>query len=142
MSLGLGGLAAIGIGIGIGLALIAADLFLWFLPHTRHCVSVNALLSVLSFAATNLGGFVVGMGLGIAGSAMGFGWTPVRVEEREESSPLREGQGPRTLAARCRSSCWRRWGRARRGGRRSPGRSARRVSRRPSPRLSSRRTAS
>ncbi|MFF3342426.1 DUF6114 domain-containing protein [Streptomyces flavidovirens] len=97
VSLGLGGLAA----IGIGLALIAAGLFLWFLPHTRHYVSVNALLlSVLSFAATNLGGFVVGMGLGIAGSAMGFGWTPVREEEREaEVSPLRDGQGPRTLAA-------------------------------------------
>ncbi|MBT2504869.1 hypothetical protein J7I98_02950 [Streptomyces sp. ISL-98] len=96
VSLGLGGLAA----IGIGLALIAAGLFLWFLPHTRHYVSINALiLSVLSFAATNLGGFLVGMGLGIAGSAMGFGWTPVRDEEAEQGVPLRDGQGPRTLAA-------------------------------------------
>ncbi|KNB49953.1 DUF6114 domain-containing protein [Streptomyces caatingaensis] len=73
VSLGLGGLAA----LGIGLALIAAGLFLWFLPSARHYVSVNALiLSVLSFAATNLGGFLLGTGLGIAGSAMGFGWTP------------------------------------------------------------------
>ncbi|WP_171167387.1 DUF6114 domain-containing protein [Streptomyces sp. I05A-00742] len=73
VSLGLGGLAA----LGIGLALIVAGLFLWFLPSARHYVSVNALiLSVLSFAATNLGGFLVGMALGIAGSAMGFGWTP------------------------------------------------------------------
>ncbi|WP_176733188.1 DUF6114 domain-containing protein [Streptomyces agglomeratus] len=99
VSLGLGGLAA----IGIGLALIAAGLFLWFLPHTRHYVSVHALLlSVLSFAATNLGGFVVGTVLGIAGSAMGFGWTPVQQERREDPdtpSPLRDGQGPRTLAA-------------------------------------------
>ncbi|MBT2492215.1 hypothetical protein J7E96_27620 [Streptomyces sp. ISL-96] len=99
VSLGLGGLAA----IGIGLALITAGLFLWFLPHTRHYVSINALLlSVLSFAATNLGGFVVGMGLGIAGSAMGFGWTPVQSAQdgaREDVSPLRDGQGPRTLAA-------------------------------------------
>ncbi|MFI9101103.1 DUF6114 domain-containing protein [Streptomyces fildesensis] len=72
VSLGLGGLAA----IGIGLALIVAGLFLWFLPHTHQYVSVNALiLSVLSFAATNLGGFLVGMLLGITGSAMGFGWT-------------------------------------------------------------------
>lgn len=72
VSLGLGGLAA----IGIGLALMVAGLFLWFLPHTHSYVSVNALiLSVLSFAATNLGGFLVGMLLGIAGSAMGFGWT-------------------------------------------------------------------
>lgn len=96
VSLGLGGLAA----IGFGLALITAGLFLWFLPHTRHYVSINALLlSVLSFAATNLGGFVVGTVLGIAGSAMGFGWTPVREEEQDEApSPLPDRQGPRTLA--------------------------------------------
>ncbi|MFI0983149.1 DUF6114 domain-containing protein [Streptomyces sp. NPDC021093] len=110
VSLGLGGLAA----LGIGLALIAAALFLWFLPHTRHYVSVNALiLSVLSFAATNLGGFLVGTLLGIAGSAMGFGWTPVTgpgtpaepgtpaaepAEEERRAPTVREHQGPRTLA--------------------------------------------
>ncbi|MFD1922769.1 DUF6114 domain-containing protein [Streptomyces beijiangensis] len=91
VSLGLGGIAA----IGIGLALMAAGAFLWFLPHTRHYVSINALiLSVLSFAATNLGGFLVGMGLGIAGSAMGFSWNPVREEE-----PLPDRGRNRTLAA-------------------------------------------
>ncbi|OKI02440.1 hypothetical protein A6A06_15485 [Streptomyces sp. CB02923] len=75
ISLGLGGLAA----IGIGLALIVAGVFLWLRPAAHHYVSLHALiLSVLSFAATNLGGFLVGMGLGIAGSAMGFGWTPLR----------------------------------------------------------------
>nr|WP_237550420.1 DUF6114 domain-containing protein [Streptomyces sp. SID8354] len=75
VSLGLGGLAA----LGIGLALMVAGLFLWCTPSAHHYVSINALiLSVLSFAATNLGGFLVGMGLGIAGSAMGFGWTSAR----------------------------------------------------------------
>ncbi|MFE4860967.1 DUF6114 domain-containing protein [Streptomyces sp. NPDC056670] len=92
VSLGLGGIAA----IGIGLALVAAGLFLWLLPHTRHYVSVNALiLSVLSFAATNLGGFLVGMALGITGSAMGFGWTP-----KEEAGPrVPNVRTQRTLAA-------------------------------------------
>lgn len=91
VSLGIGGIAA----IGIGLALVAAGLFLWFLPHTHHYVSVHALiLSVLSFAATNLGGFLVGMALGILGSAMGFGWTPVREEE-----PRKTPGGQKTLAA-------------------------------------------
>ncbi|PKV84581.1 DUF6114 domain-containing protein [Streptomyces sp. TLI_146] len=95
VSLGLGGIAA----IGIGLALIVAGLFLWFLPHTRHYVSINALLlSVLSFVATNLGGFLVGMGLGIAGSAMGFAWTPAR-EPEPGLAELRDGRGTRTLAA-------------------------------------------
>ncbi|WP_409056486.1 DUF6114 domain-containing protein [Streptomyces sp. SYP-A7185] len=96
VSLGLGGLAA----IGIGLALIAAGIFLWLLPHAHHYVSVNALiLSVLSFAATNLGGFLVGMVLGIVGSAMGFGWTPVPegAEEDTERPRARDGQGTRTL---------------------------------------------
>ncbi|WP_443072536.1 DUF6114 domain-containing protein [Streptomyces sp. RPT161] len=90
VSLGVGGLAA----IGIGLALAVAGLFLWFTPQARHYVSVNALiLSVLSFAATNLGGFVVGMALGIGGSAMGFAWTP------RPRGPLPPGRPPgRTLA--------------------------------------------
>ncbi|WP_317453694.1 DUF6114 domain-containing protein [Streptomyces sp. CBMA152] len=93
VSLGLGGIAA----IGIGLALVVAGLFLWFLPHTRHYVSINALLlSVLSFVATNLGGFLVGMGLGIIGSAMGFAWTPVREPEIPDAV---DGRGTRTLAA-------------------------------------------
>ncbi|MFJ6699775.1 DUF6114 domain-containing protein [Streptomyces sp. NPDC091272] len=104
VSLGLGGLAA----LGIGLALMAAALFLWFLPHTRHYVSINALiLSVLSFAATNLGGFLVGTMLGIAGSAMGFGWSPLPEPGAPDAEPddgrrraptVREHQGPRTLA--------------------------------------------
>lgn len=97
VSLGLGGIAA----IGIGIALMAAGLFLWLLPHAHHYVSVNALiLSVLSFAATNLGGFLIGMLLGIAGSAMGFGWTPVPDDDQERAGrpKVRDGQGTRTLA--------------------------------------------
>ncbi|MFJ9848658.1 DUF6114 domain-containing protein [Streptomyces sp. NPDC101150] len=114
VSLGLGGLAA----LGIGLALMAAGVFLWCAPAAHHYVSINALiLSVLSFAATNLGGFLVGMGLGIAGSAMGFGWTPARVPaatpvrppardapdgagptERTAASPARGGTGSKALA--------------------------------------------
>ncbi|MFF7728836.1 DUF6114 domain-containing protein [Streptomyces sp. NPDC008001] len=75
VGLGRGGVAA----LGIGAALVVAGLFLWFLPHTRHYVGVHAvILSVLSFAVTNLGGFLAGMLLGIAGGAMGFAWTPVR----------------------------------------------------------------
>nr|WP_219690718.1 DUF6114 domain-containing protein [Streptomyces anatolicus] len=97
VNLGLGGIAA----VGIGIALVVAGLFLWFLPHTHHYVSLNALiLSVLSFAATNLGGFLVGMLLGIAGSAMGFGWTPVPEDAEDDPArpKVRDGQGTRTLA--------------------------------------------
>ncbi|GLX23631.1 DUF6114 domain-containing protein [Streptomyces lavendulae] len=90
VSLGLGGIAA----IGIGAALIVAGLFLWFLPQARAYVSVHALLlSVLSFVATNLGGFLVGMLLGIAGSALGFGWTPVAEEGTGEGADPGKGPG-------------------------------------------------
>ncbi|MEV7522998.1 DUF6114 domain-containing protein [Streptomyces sp. NPDC091371] len=99
VSLGLGGIAA----IGIGVALILAGLFLWYLPGARAYVSLHALLlSVLSFVATNLGGFLVGMLLGIAGSALAFGWTPLPDEEAGEEGPYipsLDGSGPRTLAA-------------------------------------------
>ncbi|MGW6707808.1 DUF6114 domain-containing protein [Streptomyces sp. NPDC054956] len=99
VSLGLGGIAA----IGIGVALIAAGLFLWLLPQTRAYVSVHALLlSVLSFVATNLGGFLLGMLLGIAGSALAFGWTPLPDPEADGEGPYvpsLDGSGPRTLAA-------------------------------------------
>ncbi|MFD5511360.1 DUF6114 domain-containing protein [Streptomyces sp. NPDC127051] len=103
VSLGLGGIAA----IGIGAALVVAGLFLWFLPQARAYVSVHALLlSVLSFLATNLGGFLVGMLLGIAGSALAFGWTPLPEgtadgSADEEASYVRGpgGTGPRALAA-------------------------------------------
>ncbi|NGN67448.1 hypothetical protein G5C51_26525 [Streptomyces sp. A7024] len=100
VSLGLGGLAA----LGIGLALILAGGFLWVAPHTAPYVSLNALLlSVLSFAATNLGGFVVGSLLGIAGSALAFGWKavgpaesvgPVASAESDGSVASAESAGP------------------------------------------------
>ncbi|MFD3677451.1 DUF6114 domain-containing protein [Streptomyces sp. NPDC058613] len=116
VSLGPGGIAA----IGIGVALVLAGLFLWFLPQARAYVSLHALLlSVLSFVATNLGGFLVGMLLGIAGSALAFGWTPLPgPEDAGEAGgeaggdaggeagagtrpyvPSPEGSGPGTLAA-------------------------------------------
>ncbi|MFE2154062.1 DUF6114 domain-containing protein [Streptomyces lavendulae] len=100
VSLGPGGIAA----IGIGAALIVAGLFLWCVPQARAYVSLHALLlSVLSFVATNLGGFLVGMLLGIAGSALAFGWTPVTAAEGtaggEAGGPAPEGRGSRALAA-------------------------------------------
>ncbi|MCY0921837.1 DUF6114 domain-containing protein [Streptomyces sp. H27-H5] len=95
VSLGLGGIAA----IGIGAALVVAGLFLWFLPQARAYVSIHALLlSVLSFVATNLGGFLVGMLLGIAGSALAFGWTPLPEKEKEAADST-EGDAAATAGA-------------------------------------------
>ncbi|MDI2130029.1 DUF6114 domain-containing protein [Yinghuangia seranimata] len=84
ITLGVGGLAA----LGIGAVLVVAGLCLWFLPAQRHFVSLVALIaSVVSFAATNLGGFLVGMALGIVGSSMGFGWRPKKPLAPQKGSP-------------------------------------------------------
>ncbi|MFM9370531.1 DUF6114 domain-containing protein [Streptomyces sp. Da 82-17] len=104
-SLGVGGIAA----VVIGLALILAGGFLWGAPHARAYVSLNALLlSVAAFAVTNLGGFLIGSLLGIAGSALGFAWTPVGRSpgagsddedgDGNSDSAVRGGEGRRALA--------------------------------------------
>ncbi|MDI3405227.1 DUF6114 domain-containing protein [Streptomyces cavernicola] len=92
LSLGVGGIAA----VVIGLALMLAGGFLWGAPHARAYVSLNALLlSVAAFAVTNLGGFVIGSLLGVAGSALGFAWTPVRAGAGTGSgSGTRAGDAP------------------------------------------------
>lgn len=62
-------------GIVIGLILIVGGLFYWFAPHQKSFVSIILMLcSILSFVASNLGGFFLGMILGMIGSAWGFGW--------------------------------------------------------------------
>ncbi|KNB50456.1 DUF6114 domain-containing protein [Streptomyces caatingaensis] len=73
LGLGRGGIAA----LGLGAALVLAGLSLWFLPHAHHYIGIHAMiLAVLAFPATNLGGFLAGTLLGIAGGAMGFAWQP------------------------------------------------------------------
>ncbi|MCF2525912.1 DUF6114 domain-containing protein [Yinghuangia soli] len=84
ITLGVGGLAA----LAIGSVLVIAGLCLWFLPAQRHFVSLVALIaSVVSFAATNLGGFLLGMALGVLGSSMGFGWKPRKPTAAEGAGP-------------------------------------------------------
>jgi len=80
-------------GITIGLILVIGGLFFWFAPHQRMFVSiVLMLLSILSLVVTNLGGWFVGMILGMVGSAMGFGWQP-------GGDYLRNTKGTAALAA-------------------------------------------
>lgn len=63
------------IGIAIGLVMILGGLFLWFAPQNRLFVSLVLMIcSVLALVASNLGGWFVGMILGMTGSAMAFGW--------------------------------------------------------------------
>jgi hypothetical protein len=64
-------------GILIGALLIACGLALWFSPvHKTFYAIAGLLLSLLSFIGTNLGGFFLGMLLGIVGGSLAFAWTP------------------------------------------------------------------
>ncbi|TNH29716.1 hypothetical protein FHG89_11365 [Micromonospora orduensis] len=61
----------------IPVILVACGLLLWFSPAQRPFYSiVAAVTTVYSLIGLNLGGFFVGLLLGIVGSALAFAWTP------------------------------------------------------------------
>jgi hypothetical protein len=85
--IGIGGV----FGVLIGLLLITAGLLLWISPaHKTFYAIAGVVLAVLSFIASNLGGFFLGMLLGITGGALAFGWTPdpVDVADVSDTRPL------------------------------------------------------
>ncbi|MGC5308780.1 DUF6114 domain-containing protein [Micromonospora zamorensis] len=63
----------------IPVILVACGLLIWFSPAQRLFYSVvAAVTAVYSLIGLNLGGFFVGLLLGIVGSALAFAWTPIR----------------------------------------------------------------
>ena len=71
--IGIGGV----FGVLIGLLLITAGALLWISPaHKTFYAMAGVILAVLSFIASNLGGFFIGMLLGITGGSLAFAWTP------------------------------------------------------------------
>lgn len=62
----------------IPIILVTCGLLLWFTPAQRLFYSVvAAVTAVYSLIGLNLGGFFVGLLLGIVGSALAFAWTPI-----------------------------------------------------------------
>ena len=75
-------------GILLGALLIACGLALWFSPvHKTFYAIAGLLLSLLSFIGTNLGGFFIGMLLGIVGGSLAFAWTPGPAQPSETGPP-------------------------------------------------------
>jgi hypothetical protein len=71
--IGIGGI----FGVLIGGLLVTCGLLIWFHPVQRVFYAITGvLLAVASFVATNLGGFFIGMLLGVTGGSLSFGWTP------------------------------------------------------------------
>ncbi|MBV9796327.1 MAG: hypothetical protein JO016_20610 [Actinobacteria bacterium] len=91
-------------GILIGALLIACGLALWFTPAYKTFYAIaGVLLSLLSFIGTNLGGFFIGMLLGIVGGSLAFGWAPAawaepapppRPEPPQQDAPSPEHHEP------------------------------------------------
>jgi hypothetical protein len=56
--------------------MVLCGLLLWFNPQQRLFYSILvALMSLGTWVTSNLGGFVIGMVLGIVGASLAFGWT-------------------------------------------------------------------
>jgi hypothetical protein len=88
-------------GILIGALLIACGLALWFTPvHKTFYAIAGVLLSLLSFIGTNLGGFFIGMLLGIVGGSLAFAWCPGAAAEPEPARPPRHDGPPGTAQDR------------------------------------------
>ena len=57
--------------------MILCGLLLWFAPAQRTFYSVlSVLLSLGTWLTSNLGGFLIGMLLGVVGGSLAFGWAP------------------------------------------------------------------
>ncbi len=88
--IGIGGV----FGVLIGGLLVACGLLIWFHPVQRVFYAIaGVLLAVASFVATNLGGFFLGMLLGVTGASLSFGWTPGpgRLGGQHRPRPRRRG---------------------------------------------------
>ncbi|MDQ7906822.1 DUF6114 domain-containing protein [Phytohabitans sp. ZYX-F-186] len=58
--------------------LVACGLLMWATPGQRLFYAiVAAMTAVFSLIGVNLGGFLLGLLLGMVGSALGFAWTPI-----------------------------------------------------------------
>jgi len=78
--IGIGGV----FGVLIGALLIAAGIVVWANPTHRVFYGIaGIILGIISFPASNLGGFFIGMLMAILGGALAFAWSPV------DSSPQR-----------------------------------------------------
>jgi hypothetical protein len=88
-------------GLLIPVVLLLVGLLLIFNPAQRMFYSVLAvLLSLASWVTSNLGGFIIGLLLGIVGGSMAFGWLPEQDRRRKRAERARDREALRVLAER------------------------------------------
>lgn len=60
------------------IVMVLCGLLLWFNPSQRIFYAILAvLLSLGTWVTSNLGGFIIGLLLGLVGGSLAFGWTPI-----------------------------------------------------------------
>ncbi|MEU9898895.1 DUF6114 domain-containing protein [Streptomyces phaeochromogenes] len=90
MHIGMQGLA----GYLLPTLMLILGLLILFNPAQRLFYSIlGALLSLGTWVTSNLGGFFIGLVLGVVGSCLAFGWLPDQ-EPRRARSWRRRGQEP------------------------------------------------
>jgi hypothetical protein len=94
--IGIGGV----FGVLIGALLIAAGTALLVDPVHRSFYGIAGIvLGIVSFPASNLGGFFIGMLLAIIGGALGYAWSPISADadadggQRDPGSRAQRGRG-------------------------------------------------
>ncbi|MEU8851757.1 DUF6114 domain-containing protein [Streptomyces sp. NPDC048564] len=75
--------------------MLLLGLLVLFNPAQRLFYSITGVLvSLGSWPTSNLGGFIVGLLLGVAGSSLAFGWLPDQEpRRRRQRRRLRQGEG-------------------------------------------------
>jgi hypothetical protein len=63
----------------VPIVILLCGLLLWFSPDQRMFYAIlSVLLSLLSWVTSNLGGFFIGLLLGLVGGSLAFAWSPKR----------------------------------------------------------------
>jgi hypothetical protein len=86
----------------IPVVLILCGLLIWFTPQQRVFYGViAAVVALYSLIGVNLGGFLIGMLLGIVGGALAVAWTPIEAADppAEEEQPAEDGSPEAAQAA-------------------------------------------
>ncbi|GAA3232499.1 hypothetical protein GCM10010468_64390 [Actinocorallia longicatena] len=83
-----------------GILLIVCGLLSWVQPSQRMFFGVITVLAALgSFVTSNLGGFLLGMLLGLVGGGLIVAWTPGHAKGKKQPAEILPGLVERQLEA-------------------------------------------
>jgi len=83
------------VGYAVPVVMMLCGLLLWFSPAPKaFYAALILLLSLASWLTSNLGGFILGMTLGIVGGALALTWSTAPRERRREPANESDEAGP------------------------------------------------